>query len=126
MDLEETLCSLDFASQVKAIESGPAPKQAEETNHLMALPDDVNVKILESLPGLDIARSMILSEEMRAVVSQLDDNIWRWKCHEEFDWEKEQLGGIFIDRKDAFIKCWKSKKAQEEFLLTGRMPLHFW
>ncbi|XP_015690251.2 putative F-box protein At1g23770 [Oryza brachyantha] len=71
---------------------------------LMALPGDVKVKILDFIPGVDIARVQCTCKELRDLAA--DDNLWMKKCEMEF---KAQGEGSRVGRtwKERFGAAWK-------------------
>ncbi|XP_066165146.1 uncharacterized protein [Oryza sativa Japonica Group] len=50
---------------------------------LMALPGDVKAKVLEFVPGVDLARVQCTCKELRDLAA--DDNLWKKKCEMEFN-----------------------------------------
>ncbi|KAF5193194.1 F-box protein skip22 [Thalictrum thalictroides] len=56
----------------------------------MCLPTEVKMKILELLPGIDIAKVGCLSSELRYLCS--NEDLWKQKCVEEFSVSKSSEG----------------------------------
>ncbi|KAF0912632.1 hypothetical protein E2562_015306 [Oryza meyeriana var. granulata] len=71
---------------------------------LMALPGDVKVKVLEFVPGVDLARIQCTCKELRDLAA--DDNLWKKKCEMEFNAQGE---GSRVGRswKERFGASWK-------------------
>ncbi|CAN4089640.1 unnamed protein product [Withania somnifera] len=86
------------------------------------LPTDLKLKILESLPGVEIAKMTCLSSELRYLGSS--DDLWKKKYVEQFDdGETSGEGGHW---KEKFVKSWESRK-RRKVICTGRPvnPLRF-
>ncbi|XP_022763538.1 F-box protein SKIP22-like [Durio zibethinus] len=77
---------------------------------LMRLPTELKLKILESLPGADVARMGCVCSEMRYLASNND--LWKQKFEEEFaDWP----GGMRMGNwKKMFHSIWESRKKQNQ------------
>lgn len=71
---------------------------------LMALPGDVKAKVLEFVPGVDLARVQCTCKELRDLAA--DDNLWKKKCEMEFNTQGEssQVGRNWKER---FGAAWK-------------------
>lgn len=74
----------------------------------MCLPSELKLKILEYLPGVDLAKVACLSRELRFLSSSND--LWKLKFEEEFG----QVGGSGKIFKDMFAMHWDSKKKSEQ------------
>ncbi|XP_055818912.1 F-box protein SKIP22-like [Solanum dulcamara] len=75
----------------------------------MRLPTDLKLKILESLPGVEIAKVSCLSSELRYLGSS--DDLWKKKYVEQFgDGEISGEGGHW---KEKFVKSWESRKRRK-------------
>ncbi|KAM7258286.1 hypothetical protein ACFE04_014027 [Oxalis oulophora] len=74
---------------------------------LMGLPKELKLKILVSLPGVDLAKMECVCKEMKTLAS--DDDLWKQKCDEEF---KTGTG----DWKKTFARNWQDKKMEERAL----------
>ncbi|MCD7451542.1 hypothetical protein HAX54_012528 [Datura stramonium] len=73
------------------------------------LPTDLKLKILESLPGVEIAKVSCLSSELRYLGSS--DDLWKKKYAEQFgDGEISGEGGHW---KEKFVKSWESRKRRK-------------
>ncbi|XP_060196566.1 F-box protein SKIP22-like [Lycium barbarum] len=73
------------------------------------LPTDLKLKILESLPGVEIAKVSCLSSELRYLGSS--DDLWKKKYAEHFgDGEISGEGGHW---KEKFVKSWESRKRRK-------------
>lgn len=80
----------------------------------MRLPADLKLQILDSLPGIDVARMACVSVEMRYVASNND--LWRKKVEEEFgDWL-----GVRRNWKKIYHSCWESKKKRKRPITRSR------
>ncbi|KAI3992185.1 hypothetical protein MKX01_015076, partial [Papaver californicum] len=73
------------------------------------LPTEVKLKVLESLPGVDIAKVACVSSELKYLSS--NNELWKQKVVEEFD-----QPDIDMNKKDhwkqTFVVCWGNKKAR--------------
>ncbi|XWS54655.1 hypothetical protein CRYUN_Cryun10bG0107100 [Craigia yunnanensis] len=74
---------------------------------LIVLPKELKLRILESLPGVDIARMECVCTEMRYLASNND--LWKQKFEEEFE---NRSGAISIPGywKKMFHSCWEYRK----------------
>ncbi|KAK6253408.1 hypothetical protein QUC31_015128 [Theobroma cacao] len=73
---------------------------------LMRLPIELKLRILESLPGADIARMGCVCSEMQYLASNND--LWKQKFREEFG---DCPGTMEIGNwKEMFHSCWESRK----------------
>lgn len=72
------------------------------------LPKDLKLKILELLPGADVAKTSCVNSEMRHLGSS--DNLWKLKFAEEFGNEKKKKKKAEESWKKAFAMAWRSKK----------------
>ncbi|KAI3974675.1 hypothetical protein MKX01_015570 [Papaver californicum] len=83
------------------------------------LPTEVKLKVLESLPGVDIAKVACVSSELKYLSS--NNELWKQKVVEEFDQSD-------IDRnkkdhwKQTFVVCWGNKKARLLGMRRFRRP----
>ncbi|XVF44951.1 hypothetical protein PTKIN_Ptkin02bG0164400 [Pterospermum kingtungense] len=78
---------------------------------LMRLPTDLKLKILESLPGPDIARMGCVCSEMQYLASNND--LWKQKFEEEF---KDCIGATQMGNpnwKRRFLSCWETRKKRK-------------
>ncbi|XP_010551568.1 PREDICTED: F-box protein SKIP22-like [Tarenaya hassleriana] len=90
---------------------------------LMRLPTDIKIKILESLPGVDVARLACVCSDMRYVTS--NNNLWKQKCLEEY--------GDLVNKEEDAVS-WKAKFAayrendrrRNNILVCRRMRPNFW
>ncbi|CAK9144982.1 unnamed protein product [Ilex paraguariensis] len=74
----------------------------------MRLPSDLKLKILESLPGVDIAKVACVCSELRYLASS--DDLWKQKFGEQFgDAVRLEGGGHW---KDKFGKNWEWRKSR--------------
>lgn len=72
----------------------------------MRLPTDLKLKVLESLPGVDIAKVSCVSSEFRYLAS--NDDLWKQKCMEQFSYAcKSDEKGPW---KEKFARLWESRK----------------
>ncbi|KAG7576365.1 F-box-like domain superfamily [Arabidopsis thaliana x Arabidopsis arenosa] len=74
------------------------------------------MKILESLPGVVIARVSCVDSEFRNLAS--DNDLWKQKCLEEFAdsvIEEREFRDDFVDWKAKFVECWRrnNRKARK-------------
>ncbi|KAK4371758.1 hypothetical protein RND71_007142 [Anisodus tanguticus] len=74
------------------------------------LPTDLKLKILESLPGVEIAKVSCLSSELRYLGSS--DDLWKMKYSEQFG-DAETSGGEGGHWKEKFVKSWESRKIRK-------------
>ncbi|XP_004228659.2 F-box protein SKIP22 [Solanum lycopersicum] len=72
------------------------------------LPTELKLKILESLPGVEIAKVSCLSSELRYLCSS--DDLWKKKCGEQFGDGEISAGGHW---KEKFVKSWESRKRRK-------------
>ncbi|KAK7269944.1 hypothetical protein RIF29_22764 [Crotalaria pallida] len=82
----------------------------------MCLPSDLKLKILELVPGADLAKMAFMSRELRYLSSSND--LWKLKFEEEFG--QVGSGGKFF--KDMFALHWVSKKKRLRLLLPYAQP----
>ncbi|EEF40309.1 hypothetical protein RCOM_1382970 [Ricinus communis] len=76
---------------------------------LMRLPAELKLKILESLPGTDIARMACVCKEMQCLSS--DNDLWKQKFGEEFgDGTRPQE---MLNCKANFASSWENKKKRK-------------
>ncbi|XP_027162875.1 F-box protein SKIP22-like [Coffea eugenioides] len=87
----------------------------------MRLPTDLKLKILESLPGVDIAKVSCVSAELRYLASS--DDLWKQKCVEQFGHAcKTEDKGPW---KEKFARFWESRKRRKLGSRSlFRRPLH--
>uniref|UniRef100_A0A0E0CXJ4 BHLH domain-containing protein n=1 Tax=Oryza meridionalis TaxID=40149 RepID=A0A0E0CXJ4_9ORYZ len=71
---------------------------------LMTLPGDVKVKVLEFVPGVDLARVQCTCKELRDLAA--DDNLWKKKCEMEFNTQGES-SRVGRNWKERFGAAWK-------------------
>lgn len=74
------------------------------------LPTELKLKILESLPGVEIARVSCLSSELRYLGSS--DDLWKKKYVEQFG--GGAISGEGGHWKEKFVKAWESRKRRKE------------
>ncbi|KAK4438003.1 F-box protein SKIP22 [Sesamum alatum] len=89
----------------------------------MRLPTDLKLKILECLPGVDVAKVSCACSELRYLGSS--DDLWRLKFAEEFGNEKEAQGSW----KNAFATVWdwrKSRKRASRVRASPYWPAPYW
>ncbi|XP_059446159.1 F-box protein SKIP22-like [Corylus avellana] len=73
------------------------------------LPADLKLKILESLPGVDLARVGCVCSELQYLSS--NNELWKRKCDEEFELESGAQG---LDQwKGRFASLWEKKKKRK-------------
>ncbi|EOA37583.1 hypothetical protein CARUB_v10011933mg [Capsella rubella] len=99
---------------------------------LMRLPTELKLKILESLPGVSIAKMACVCTEMRYLAS--DNDLWKQKCLEE---AKSFLGtevGDLVNWKARFADFWRHNQLAATWrqthharrnVSTGRSPMRF-
>ncbi|KAA8545743.1 hypothetical protein F0562_020806 [Nyssa sinensis] len=75
----------------------------------MRVPTDLKLKILESLPGVDIAKVGCVCSEMRYLSS--NDDLWKKKFVEKFGNAEGSQGGSHW--KEKFAKSWESRKRRK-------------
>ncbi|KAM0949941.1 putative F-box domain-containing protein [Dioscorea sansibarensis] len=80
---------------------------------LACLPTDLKIRILELLPGVDLARVGCVNSEMRYLTS--NDELWRKKFLEEFGLVNEN-GGVVARWRDRYAMHWMR---MEEIKKTG-------
>ncbi|KAL8541630.1 hypothetical protein ACS0TY_002773 [Phlomoides rotata] len=68
---------------------------------LMRLPTELKLKILELLPGVDVAKVSCVCSEFRYLASS--DDLWKFKLTEEFSNEKKEA---HVSWKKAFSLAW--------------------
>ncbi|GAV78816.1 F-box domain-containing protein/UN_NPL4 domain-containing protein [Cephalotus follicularis] len=93
---------------------------------LMGLPTELKLKILESLPGVDVARIGCVSSEMRYLSSNND--LWKQKFAEEFGDDMGSL--LFASWKQSFACSWESRKKRKRAITPWqgfpRVDRHFY
>ncbi|XP_003558438.1 F-box protein SKIP22-like [Brachypodium distachyon] len=89
---------------------------------LMALPGDLKAKILEFVPGVDLARVECTCKELGDLAA--DDNLWKTKCELEFKacGENSRLSKNW---KQKFVAAWTVKVAASKRLQKRPSP-RFW
>ncbi|KAL5217665.1 hypothetical protein ABZP36_018349 [Zizania latifolia] len=94
---------------------------------LMALPGDVKAKVLEFVPGVDLARVQCTCKELRGLAA--DDNIWKKKCEIEFKaiGEGSQVSRTWKERFGAawIVKVSINKKSPKR-LISPRFLNYGW
>ncbi|KAL1211921.1 F-box protein SKIP22 [Cardamine amara subsp. amara] len=80
------------------------------------IPTELKMKILESLPGVDIARVSCVCSEYRDLAS--DNSLWKQKCLDSqfqgFVIEEEaELRGDLVDWKAKFVELWRQMNTKE-------------
>lgn len=68
------------------------------------LPTDIKLKVLELLPGCDVARFGCTGSEMKYLAS--NDELWKQKFMEEFGHERESEVAMVSSWKEKFKRCW--------------------
>lgn len=71
----------------------------------MRLPTELKLKILESLPGMDVAKVSCVSSELRYLASS--DDLWKTKFGEEFGNDSKEGQ---VSWKKAFSTAWSRRK----------------
>ncbi|KAL3538775.1 hypothetical protein ACH5RR_002141 [Cinchona calisaya] len=88
----------------------------------MRLPTDLKLKILESLPGVDIAKVSCVSPELRYLASS--DDLWKQKFLEQFgDAYKSDEKGPWKEKFVRLLESRKKRKLASRVVLFGR-PIH--
>lgn len=83
----------------------------------MRLPTDLKLKILESLPGVDVAKVGCVCSELRYLSS--NDDLWKQKLSEQFgNAEGSQSGSHW---KEKFAKTWVIRKKRKT-VVSERLP----
>ncbi|CAL0316326.1 unnamed protein product [Lupinus luteus] len=82
----------------------------------MRLPSELKLKILEYVPGVDLAKVACVSRELRYLSSTND--LWKLKIEEEFG----QMGSGGNFSKDMFVLHWDSKKKSEQVPFRRHLP----
>ncbi|KAM1031881.1 hypothetical protein ACFX2I_035523 [Malus domestica] len=99
------------------IEFGQKPGSASPTG-IMGLPSELKMKVLESLPGVDIVKLACVCKGMKNMVNDvIDELLWRDKYYEEIERGVEspakrrrgQRGEVIVEWKLLFVRIWKSK-----------------
>ncbi|XP_068319566.1 F-box protein At1g70360-like [Pyrus communis] len=99
------------------IEFGQKPGSASPTG-IMGLPSELKMKVLESLPGVDIVKLACVCKGMKKMVNDvIDELLWRDKYYEEIERGVEspakrrrgQRGEVIVEWKLLFVRIWKSK-----------------
>uniref|UniRef100_A0A0D9VRK4 BHLH domain-containing protein n=1 Tax=Leersia perrieri TaxID=77586 RepID=A0A0D9VRK4_9ORYZ len=90
---------------------------------LMALPGDVKAKVLEFVPGVNLARVQCTCKELRDLAA--DDNLWKKKCEMEFNAQGE---GSRVSRnwKERFVAAWKVSANKRPRMLSPRFLNYGW
>ncbi|OMO73832.1 hypothetical protein CCACVL1_17119 [Corchorus capsularis] len=89
---------------------------------LMRLPIELKLRIVESLPGADIARMECVCKEMRNLASNND--LWMRKCEEEFpNWKG--TSAKMIHWKSVYQRCWENRKKRKIVCRRWRGPSRF-
>jgi F-box protein 7 len=78
---------------------------------LMALPADLKTKVLEFLPGVDLAKVECTCKEMRNLAS--DDSIWK-KFVSKFEHYGEGSRGVSKTAKAIFGEVWQANKRRQK------------
>lgn len=78
---------------------------------LMALPADLKTKVLEFLPGVDLAKVECTCREMRNLAS--DDSIWK-KLVPKFEYYGEGSRGVSKSAKAIFAEAWQANKRRQK------------
>ncbi|KAI3896689.1 hypothetical protein MKW92_009086 [Papaver armeniacum] len=73
------------------------------------LPTELKLKVLESLPGVDIGKVACVSSELKYLSS--NNELWKQKVVEEFDQSDIDRNKKF-HWKQTFVVCWGNKKAR--------------
>ncbi|KAI5661205.1 hypothetical protein M9H77_20528 [Catharanthus roseus] len=78
----------------------------------MRLPTELQLKILESLPGVDLAKVSCVSSELRYLSS--NDDLWKQKFFEQFGdaWKRDQ--DVRSSWKKKFVLQWESTKMKRK------------
>ncbi|CAN6545242.1 unnamed protein product [Malus baccata var. baccata] len=99
------------------IEFGKKPGSASPTG-IMGLPSELKMKVLESLPGVDIVKLACVCKGMNNMVNDvIDELLWRDKYYEEIERGVEspakrrrgQRGEVMVEWNLLFVRIWKSK-----------------
>ncbi|OMO63413.1 hypothetical protein COLO4_32482 [Corchorus olitorius] len=89
---------------------------------LMRLPVELKLRIVESLPGVDIARMECVCKEMRTLAS--NTCLWKRKCEEEFpNWKA--TSAKMIHWKGVYQRCWENRKKRKIVCRRWRGPSRF-
>ncbi|KAJ4716103.1 F-box protein SKIP22 [Melia azedarach] len=81
---------------------------------MMRLPTELKLKILESLPGVDLAKMECVSKEMRFLATNND--LWKQKFAEEFGGKSDAQGNV--NWKDRYALDWVYKRKRERAITT--------
>ncbi|KAI3856005.1 hypothetical protein MKX03_020328 [Papaver bracteatum] len=73
------------------------------------LPTELKLKVLESLPGVDIGKVACVSSELKYLSS--NNELWKQKVVEEFD-QSDIDRNKKVHWKQTFVVCWGNKKAR--------------
>ncbi|XP_020891592.1 F-box protein At1g70360 [Arabidopsis lyrata subsp. lyrata] len=73
----------------------------------ICLPRELKHKILESLPGVDIATLACVSSELRDLASEND--LWKQKCLEECQYLVTEANDDVVNWKERFATYWRQK-----------------
>ncbi|KAI3445869.1 hypothetical protein Pfo_002534 [Paulownia fortunei] len=90
----------------------------------MRLPTDLKLKILEPLPGVEIAKVSCVCSELRYLGSS--DDLWKLKFAEEFGHERKEAQGSW---KKAFATVWdrrNSRKLASRVRAAPYWPAPYW
>ncbi|CAN6684631.1 unnamed protein product [Malus baccata var. baccata] len=99
------------------IEFGKKPGSASPTG-IMGLPSELKMKVLESLPGVDIVKLACVCKGMNNMVNDvIDELLWRDKYYEAIERGVEspakrrrgQRGEMIVEWNLLFVRIWKSK-----------------
>ncbi|OIW12844.1 hypothetical protein TanjilG_24777 [Lupinus angustifolius] len=82
----------------------------------MRLPSELKLKILEYVPGVDLAKVACVSRELQYLSST--NHLWKLKIEEEFG----QIGSGGNFSKDMFVLHWDSKKKSEQVPFRTHLP----
>lgn len=76
----------------------------------ICLPTELKIRILELVPGADLARAACVNSELRYLSS--NEDLWEQKFLAEFPgWEANGLrGNVGMRWKDRFAACWEDQK----------------
>ncbi|EEF40306.1 conserved hypothetical protein [Ricinus communis] len=88
---------------------------------LMRLPADIKHKILESLPGIAIARMACVCKEMQYLSSSND--LWKQKYGEEFG--SGTLQQEMVNWKVKFASSWENRKKRRKRSFVRPTPVNF-
>lgn len=83
----------------------------------MRLPTELKLKILESLPGVDVAKVSSVCSELRYLASS--DDLWKVKFGEEFSNERKEA---HVSWKKAFSMAWSRRDGRRLASRVGASP----